>query len=319
MLETSDYKSDFLCYHLGTLMANLFSIFLVIVTLITGIIWTLDRFRWKKERFAKLEQVQSQAETPLDQKTVEKITAQPSWVENTASIFPVIAFVLVLRSFIFEPFQIPSGSMMPTLLVGDFIAVEKYAYGIKDPVFQTTLVETGHPKRGDIVVFKYPLNPSIDYIKRTVGLPGDTVRYDPQNKQISLKRAGENNFEVVAQTQETESPFLQDGVAQLAYQEQLGDVSHAILKTTTRYDMVEQYQPRPGQNEWVVPQGHYFMMGDNRDNSADSRFWGFVPEENLVGKAVAIWISFEFERDASSILPSWIPTGVRFNRIGGLT
>lgn len=300
-------------------MANLFSLFLVVITLITGVIWCCDRFSWRKKRQQKLDIAQTHTQSALDEETKQKILAQPAWVENTASIFPVIAIVLVLRSFIFEPFQIPSGSMMPTLLVGDFIAVEKYAYGIKDPVFQSTLIETGKPERGDIVVFKYPVNPSIDYIKRTVGLPGDTVRYNPETKQIAIKKAGSTEFEVVAQMDQKESEFLQDNVNQQEFSEQLGSVKHKILKSPTRYDAVTQYQPRPGQNEWVVPEEHYFMMGDNRDNSADSRYWGFVPEKYLVGKAVAIWISFEFDRDDSSILPSWIPTGIRFSRIGGLT
>ncbi len=202
-------------------------------------------------------------------------------------------------------------------MVGDFILVEKYAYGLKDPVWRTQLVETGKPERGDIVVFKYPPQPSIDYIKRVVGLPGDTVRYSAR-KDICIQTKGSSTCKPVKLSNVEESPFVQNGIPLIQMDEKLGKVEHQILINPLRRDRVDQYQPRNGVNEWVVPEGHYFVMGDNRDNSADSRYWGFVPEGNLVGKAVGIWISFEFERGADSILPTWIPTGVRFNRIGGI-
>ncbi len=297
-------------------MANTFSLILVIVTLVTGVIWALDKWIWSKKRQAKMAEVESQT-NGLDPKLANKIAPQSWWVENSVSIFPVIALVLVVRSFIFEPFQIPSGSMMPTLLVGDFILVEKYAYGLKDPVWQAKLVETGEPQRGDIVVFKYPLNPSIDYIKRLVGMPGDTIRYS-REKQICIQPKGKPECTPVRLSNAQWSEFTQSGRRLLSVDEKLGDVDHQILVNTQRIDDVAAYKPRSGVNEWIVPEGHYFMMGDNRDNSADGRYWGFVPEANLVGKAVAIWISFEFERGADSILPSWIPTGVRFNRIGSI-
>ncbi|EMK3324303.1 signal peptidase I [Vibrio sp. IRLE0018] len=298
-------------------MANTFSLILVIVTLITGVVWLLEKLVWAKKRQQKVAEIESQTVNGLDAQTLAKAKMQPWWVENSVSIFPVIAFVLVLRSFIYEPFQIPSGSMMPTLLVGDFILVEKYAYGLKDPVWRTQLVETGKPERGDIVVFKYPPSPSIDYIKRVVGLPGDTVRYNRQ-KEICIQPKGQSACEVVKRNNVVESEFSQDGIPLIQTDEQLGDVKHQILVNPLRQDRVEAYAPRAGVNEWVVPQGQYFVMGDNRDNSADSRYWGFVPEANLVGKAVGIWISFEFDRSVDSVLPSWIPTGVRFNRIGGI-
>ncbi len=157
-------------------MANTFSLILVLVTIVTGIVWALEKWVWAKKRH---ENVAKQLQTDpgsIDTSVTTKVAPQPWWIENSVSIFPVIAFVLLLRSFVFEPFQIPSGSMMPTLLVGDFILVEKYAYGLKDPVWRTQLVETGKPERGDIVVFKFPMNPSIDYIKRLVGMKGDIVR-----------------------------------------------------------------------------------------------------------------------------------------------
>ncbi|GMQ47692.1 signal peptidase I [Vibrio sp. 10N] len=297
-------------------MANTFSLILVIVTLVTGVVWVMDKLVLRKQRQQKLADIQAQA-NQIDEETANK-AVEPSWfVENSVSIFPVIAFVLVLRSFIYEPFQIPSGSMMPTLLVGDFILVEKYAYGLKDPVWRTQLVETGKPERGDIVVFKYPPQPNIDYIKRVVGLPGDTVRYSAR-KDICIQRPGESRCKPVKLSNVQDSPFIQNGIPLIQMDEKLGEVGHQVLVNPLRRDRVDQYQPRNGVNEWVVPEGQYFVMGDNRDNSADSRYWGFVPEGNLVGKAVGIWISFEFERGADSILPTWIPTGVRFNRIGGI-
>ncbi|EHG1329865.1 signal peptidase I [Vibrio vulnificus] len=298
-------------------MANTFSLILVIVTLITGVVWLLEKLVWAKKRQQKVAEIESQTVNGLDAQTLAKAKMQPWWVENSVSIFPVIAFVLVLRSFIYEPFQIPSGSMMPTLLVGDFILVEKYAYGLKDPVWRTQLVETGKPERGDTVVFKYPPSPNIDYIKRVVGLPGDTVRYNRQ-KEICIQPKGESVCHMAIRNNVVESEFIQDGINLTQTDEQLGEVKHQILVNPLRQDRVEAYAPRAGVSEWVVPQGQYFVMGDNRDNSADSRYWGFVPEANLVGKAVAIWISFEFDRGSDSVLPSWIPTGVRFNRIGGI-
>ncbi|MEZ8101994.1 signal peptidase I [Vibrio bivalvicida] len=297
-------------------MANTFSLILVLVTLVTGVVWVLEKLVFAKKRQAKVAEVEAQTNS-LDAAIVEKVKTQPWWIENSVSIFPVIAVVLVLRSFIYEPFQIPSGSMMPTLLVGDFILVEKYAYGLKDPVWRTQLVETGKPQRGDIVVFKYPPQPSIDYIKRVVGLPGDTVRYNSK-KEVCIQSQGDTSCQPVRLSNVEESQFIQNGIPLIQLDEKLGEVGHQILVNPLRRDRVELYQPRNGVNEWVVPEGQYFVMGDNRDNSADSRYWGFVPEGNLVGKAVGIWISFEFERDADSVLPSWIPTGVRFNRIGGI-
>lgn len=297
-------------------MANTFSLLLVIVTLVTGIVWLLEKLVFAKKRQAHVAEIEAQT-NGLDALTLKKAQAQPWWIENSVSIFPVIAFVLILRSFIYEPFQIPSGSMMPTLLVGDFILVEKYAYGLKDPVWRTQLVETGKPERGDVVVFKYPPQPSIDYIKRVVGLPGDTVRYS-SDKDLCIQTKGESQCKPVKLSNVIESQFVQNGVPMIQLDEKLGAKEHQILINPLRRDRVEAYEPRNGVNEWVVPEGQYFVMGDNRDNSADSRYWGFVPEANLVGKAVAIWISFEFDRDANSILPTWIPTDVRFNRIGGI-
>lgn len=317
-------------------MANMFALILAIATLVTGIVWCIDKFKWAPARRAKRAAAQAEgiAETKADK--------QPGWVETTASVFPVLFVVFVVRSFIYEPFQIPSGSMMPTLLIGDFILVEKYAYGIKDPITQTTLIETGHPKRGDIAVFKYPKDPSLDYIKRVVGLPGDRVVYDPLSKTVSIQPACDGGTacdKALAVTYSDVQPSdfiqtfsgfsgnevgngfyqvpqgesMQGGLRLATRNETLGDVTHRILLVTQAQSQPGSYYQQPGQpqSSWVVPQGMYFMMGDNRDNSADSRYWGFVPERNLVGKATAIWMSFDKQEG------EW-PTGVRLSRIGGI-
>jgi len=305
-------------------MAAYFSLILVLVTLSSGLVWMADALLLAPKRREKLAMAQAM-DADISEEVAEKITRESAFVETARSIFPVIAFVLILRSFIYEPFQIPSGSMMPTLLVGDFILVEKFSYGLKDPVWRSQLVETNKPERGDVTVFKYPVDPRIDYIKRVVGLPGDRIVY--RNKQLYIQPACGEGVEVcpelkqVSRESVNQGEFAQNGTPLLRYTEQLGEVSHDILINPSRPDPVGYYF-REGNlpvGEFVVPEGQYFMMGDNRDNSTDSRFWGFVPEENLVGKAVAIWISFEFERSKADFLPSWIPTGVRFERVGGIT
>ena len=301
-------------------MANYFSILLVALTVASALIWLIDSLMFapkRRERLAVASNTQSST-------SAEKPDAQLPWLVDTAQqIFPVIAFVMVLRSFIYEPFQIPSGSMMPTLLVGDFILVEKFAYGLKDPVMRKKFVDIAEPERGDVVVFKYPPDPSVDYIKRVVGLPGDTVIY--RNKQIQVKPAcgiPENcpPVQVMAKTFESRGEDYQYSQPLEKYTEQLGDVAHQTYQLPGRERDTHMYFQQPGTkiDEWIVPEGHYFVLGDNRDNSADGRRWGFVPEENLVGKAVAIWISFEFDRVPSSWVPGWIPTGVRFERVGGI-
>ncbi len=305
-------------------MANYFSIGLVIVTVASGLIWLFDALFFapkRKERFSNTatEGGSGQVQTG----TIAGEPQLPYIVDTAQQIFPVIAFVLVLRSFLYEPFQIPSGSMMPTLLVGDFILVEKFTYGLKDPVARKKFFETGEPQRGDVVVFKYPENTNVDYIKRVVGLPGDTVLY--KNKQIFVKPACDNaaSCEPMTQVQQDfqkRGEFIQ-GLTPLArYTEQLGELSHDILRNPGVINNASMYKQQPGtaSNEWIVPEGEYFVMGDNRDNSQDSRYWGFVPEANMVGKAVAIWISFEFERSPDSWVPGWVPTGVRFDRVGGI-
>ncbi len=217
--------------------------------------------------------------------------SQPVVVEYAVSFFPIILIVLVLRSFLAEPFRIPSGSMLPTLQVGDFILVNKFSYGIRLPLFGLKVIDIDEPARGDVVVFRFPEDPSVDYIKRIVGLPGDTIRY--QNKTVYI------NGQPAEQKSEGIYTGMGEGIrvsgASLRT-EHLGDIDHRILVQTSR---------RFSEGEFIVPAGRYFVMGDNRDNSNDSRFWGTVPEENLVGKAFMIWMNWD-----SSI------SSVHWNRIG---
>ncbi|HHH47022.1 MAG TPA: signal peptidase I [Thiotrichales bacterium] len=236
-----------------------FPLFLVLATLITGLIALFDRLWWRSKR-------------PPEAK-------EPVVVEYSRAFFPVILAVLVLRSFVAEPFRIPSGSMMPTLLVGDFILVNKFTYGLRLPVLNTKIVELDEPKRGDVVVFRYPENPSIDYIKRVVGLPGDHVAYHDKVLRINGRLMPQ---EPVGTYVGTGASLPSTGAMELI--EDLDGVKHHILV----------HPGAPGrEGEWDVPAGHYFVMGDNRDNSRDSRYFGFVPEENLIGKAFMIWMNWD--------------------------
>ncbi|MDX2320205.1 MAG: signal peptidase I [Moritella sp.] len=302
-----------------------FSLILVVLVGFTGVFVALDLLVFNRQRQQAVNTYKNGVdEKTVDNEVVERLLLEPWWIEYPKAFFPVLALVLVLRSFLYEPFQIPSGSMMPTLLVGDFILVEKFSYGVKDPVLRSTLIETGKPERGDVAVFKYPPQPTVDYIKRVVGLPGDRIAY--RGKQVYIQKACTGTdckgFKKLDLSLVEIGKFKDQMVELQQYTEQLGDVAHNILINPSRPDLAsdfyQQVNPPTRQYEWVVPAGNYFMMGDNRDNSADSRFWGFVPEANLVGKAVFIWTSFEFERDQDSLLPSWIPTGIRFSRIGKL-
>lgn len=252
-----------------------FSFWLVVGSIVTGVVWG-GYALWIKSQ---------QREYPPE-------GSEPILVEYARSFFPVIFIVLLLRSFLVEPFRIPSGSMMPTLLVGDFILVNKFTYGIRLPVVNQKIIEMGLPKRGDIVVFRYPKDPSIDYIKRVVGLPGDRIAYF--QKKLTING--------VAAPQQSIDRYQGDGQnanmtgAEHSIEDLLG-VSHDML-TTPGAPTIE--------DVFVVPEGHYFMMGDNRDNSNDSRYWGVVPEANLVGKAFFIWMNFDGQS-------SWF---IAWNRLG---
>lgn len=305
-------------------MAVYFSIFLVVVTIVTGIVWVADKFYFAPQRQLKLANAQAQCDGELADEAVEKLLEAPFYIDTPVQIFPVIAFVLILRSFIYEPFQIPSGSMMPTLLDGDFILVNKFNYGLRDPVARNKFVELGLPERGDVVVFKFPRDERIDYIKRVIGLPGDRVIY--KNKMLYIKPACTESddkcpeFKAITKQFKNKTDYYDGQYPLSRYTSTMGEKTHDLLVNEQIMSRTSRFFKQRGTqaNEFVVPQGQYFVMGDNRDNSLDGRFWGFVPEENLVGEAVAIWMSFDFERGEDSLLPKWVPTGVRFSRIGGI-
>ncbi len=297
-------------------MANFYSVLLTVVTLTAGLIWLFDARVNKPKRLARVAAEEQRLDQKLDDAARQRVAPQGAVAEFAQSVFPILVVILLLRSFVYEPFRIPSASMMPTMLAGDFILVEKFSYSLRDPVWRHELVKTGQPQRGDIAVFKHPPQNQVDFIKRIVGLPGDRIIY--RNKTLYLEPAcvGEQ-----AQCPQ-QLQVVTDAAPLLQYQEQLGEVSHNILinpNVSARERFYYQQTDRRTQvDEWIVPEGHYFFMGDNRDNSEDSRFWGFVPEQNLVGRAVFIWMSFEMDRPASSWLPQWFPTGVRWHRLGAV-
>ncbi len=251
-----------------------FALVLVVLTFVTALGWIYDRLALAGARRQRISSAQSQAAAALSDDVLEKLSRENSVVDLCRSLFPVLLVVLVLRSFVVEPFQIPSGSMKPTLQVGDFILVNKWHYGFRLPVIGTKVISMNDPQRGDVVVFKYPEDPSINYIKRIVGLPGDRVRY--QDKTIYI------NGEAQSQKLLAQLPPQQPRV--MLMEEQLGEVNHQLYKDVGFARISA---------EWVVPEGNYFVMGDNRDNSNDSRFWGYVPDELLVGRAFAVWMHWQ--------------------------
>ena len=310
-------------------MATYFSIFLVFLTISSGLIWLLDSLIWAPKRKEKVTAICATNNVDISQELVDQVAPLPAIVDNAQQLFPFIALITLFRSFLFEPFQIPSGSMMPTLLEGDFILVNKYSYGIKDPVTRTKLVDVGSPERGDVAVFKYPEDNHLDYIKRIIGLPGDTVTY--RNKRFTITPACKNGQSPcpeaisVPVTFQAHGEFEQDigrgqSVPQTRYTEVLGEVTHDILISRQIPEFKSNYFTQRGKvpGTWVVPDNHYFAVGDNRDNSTDGRYWGFVSDDELVGRASYIWISFEFERLPEDIIPTWVPSGVRFSRVGSI-
>ena len=281
-----------------------FALVLFLLTLFTMCVWLLDvlvlgpgRRREAARRVAAWEKEQMARGGGTDPAARRKIedtaTRRPAWLEYTAGLFPVFIVVFVLRSFLFEPFKIPSGSMIPTLLVGDLILVNKFSYGVRLPVVHTKILDVGAPARGDSVVFRYPLDTSVDYIKRVVGLPGDRIAI--RNNRLSI------NDQEVPLVEEGEYYDPEIGRYRPLYSERLGEVSHKLLTDLKNPTLIRPIQAFPHADKCsygtsgmscVVPPGHYFMMGDNRENSLDSRYWGFVPEENLVGRAFFIWMNF---------------------------
>lgn len=295
-------------------LPNTFAIILVILSLVTGFFWCYNRFVLREKEKTAIAKAEKRLGHELDEETIKKMTQSGDGARWMADLFPVLFFILIIRSFVIEPFQIPSGSMEPNLLVGDFIAVEKYAYGIKDPIFQTKLISTGEPKRGDVVVFKAPPQPNLDYIKRVVGLPGDHISYNQQEGALTVTPGNCAHKpckpQVYTYSDAHLNPnFIYYNMPQIEEIEH-GAINHTILLNPVRYNVEYAYYKQPGEpiGQWTVPAGHYFMMGDNRDNSDDSRDWGFVPEQALVGKAEWIWMSLNKK-------PNEWPTGIRTDRI----
>lgn len=242
-----------------------FEALLVVATLVTGLVWLLDKLLLAPRRAAARE--------------ASGQDKSANWaVEFSRSFFPVILFVMLLRSFVVEPFRIPSSSMVPTLLVGDFILVNKFAYGLRLPVVHTKFLKIGEPERGDVMVFRYPPDSSKDFIKRVVGLPGDEIVYRDKKLSINGKPVPLESLGIYT------GPGVPAFEAALEFKETLGEYQHSVLVVRDRDSVNLRAE---------VPPGHYFMMGDNRDNSLDSRRWGFVPEHNLVGKAFLVWMSVD--------------------------
>ena len=293
-------------WYTGFIEGN-FALLLLMATVVTGLYWLAERFFFLPQRqkaVAQLEAETAQRQAELSkmgiakvdtdiQESREKLLMQPWWLDWTAGLFPVIVVVFILRSFLFEPFKIPSGSMIPTLHIGDLILVNKFHYGVRLPVANTKLTEGAPVQRGDVMVFRYPPKPSVDYIKRVVGLPGDEVAY--LNKSLTI-----NGKPVLT---EVSPDFFDESTMRYHKQrrETLGAKPHQTLQDDDRPAFVPGADPFPGREncnytvEGVtckVPAGHYFMMGDNRDNSLDSRYFGFVPDANIVGKAFFVWMNF---------------------------
>jgi signal peptidase I len=273
-----------------------FNLILVPLTLIFFIIWVLDKLIWKQHKQYKAGQ----------------IAKESAWITWSYDFFPVLAIVLIVRSFIFEPFNIPSESMNPTLKTGDFILVNKFAFGVRLPIINNKIIDSGEPKRGEVAVFRYPFNPSINYIKRVIGLPGDKIVYNEGTLIIN----GKTISKVALPTMIDPPEFEPDEILPKSFSlEQMGTHSHIIREKVGAWSAFQapfintlnngEFANRNGHYwEVTVPAKHYFMMGDNRDGSADSRFWGFAPEENLAGRAVYIWMHKEpgwhlpsFQRD----------------------
>lgn len=293
-------------WYFGLVDGN-FALLLFIASVVTGLYWLAERFYFLPQRQRAVVELEAQdakrreglakmgiAQVDGDiQEAKVKLLMQPWWLDWTAGLFPVIIVVFLLRSFLFEPFKIPSGSMIPTLLVGDLILVNKFTYGVRLPVLNIKVTEGNKPQRGDVMVFRYPPKPSLDYIKRVVGVPGDTVAY--LNKRLTVNGKPVETNALPDFFDEDASQYFKQ------FEETLGDKPHRLLNDARRPAFVagvEKFDGMENCNYTVegvtctVPEGQYFMMGDNRDNSLDSRYWGFVPDKNIVGKAFFVWMNF---------------------------
>ena len=294
-------------WYLGALQGN-FSLLLFLATVVTGVYWVAERlYFWPRRRkaAAALEESVIARRAELDRKGIAKldlevspeargrVLMQPWWLDWTAGLFPVIAIVFVLRSFLFEPFKIPSGSMIPTLMIGDLILVNKFTYGVRLPVINKKIIDAGSPERGDVMVFRYPPQPNLDYIKRVVGVPGDEVAY--LNKRLTINGQPVETSKLPDFFEKDEMRYFQQ------FEEKIGDKPHRLLNNAnvpafiqgaSNFAFRENCRYSVEGVSCKVPEGHYFVMGDNRDNSLDSRYWGFVPDENIVGKAFFVWMNF---------------------------
>ncbi|URJ30485.1 signal peptidase I [Candidatus Blochmannia vicinus (nom. nud.)] len=327
-------------------MISTFSLVLVIITGISGIFWGIKQLCTIIYNHNQQKKIFLKKSNDIYQQSKNTYSLAISYCSKTAefisSLFPILLLILIIRSFIFEPFRIPSGSMMPTLLIGDFILVKKFVYGIKNPVTQKTLIDTGHPKRGDVIVFKYPKNPTLNYIKRVIGEPGDKVIYNIITKQLTIYPDHINNIKYIQPLPITYNNISPSNFIQIFNSDANGKVNSAFIKTKSQENNLNGIRliqttesfngmehniltmiPPGDQNlikiydqhtkhlisEWLVPTDEYFVMGDNRDNSADSRYWGFVPERNIVGKAIIIWMNIKKQEG------TW-PISIQMNRIG---
>lgn len=311
-------------------MSSNYGLILVILTFVSGIIWLVDAFTAGKKRKEALAKLYEQDPEPAEE-AIEAVAKEPIHVDYAKSFFPILFVIVVLRSFLYEPFQIPSASMKPTLTEGDFILVNKFNYGLRLPVNSKKVIDIDLPKRGDVAVFKAP-HTGEDYIKRIVGLPGDTVEYTLDKELYVTPRCpfGTPVAECpkrmrITRVLHKESKYLdkapnerdEQGQINNRYIENLDGVEHEILINPNSPEKSK--YPGMKSRRLTVPQGQYFVMGDNRDNSSDSRYWretNFVPEENLVGQAVAIWIHLDFGIETRYL--TWIPTGVDFGRVGSI-
>ncbi|MGL4767544.1 MAG: signal peptidase I [Formosimonas sp.] len=288
-----------------------FAEILVSLFVITGVCWLLDKFIFAPQRKRNALAIKERMKSGYND-AVANALARPAWLEYTAGLFGVVAMVFILRSYVTEPFRIPSSSMVPTLLEGDFILVNKYNYGLRMPLSNEIVVPTGSPKRGDVVVFHYPLDPKVDYIKRLVGLPGDEVKYE--NRQLTINGQAIAQQETAVSTFKSGTYSTQIPLAQMKQgQEFLSDDKQphsiwiepnhpAYIPQGVRPDMKKHCEYHETGFTCKVPQGQYFMMGDNRDFSEDSRYWGFVPEKNIVGRAYFVWMNFrDFSRIGTTI------------------
>ncbi|MDK6080082.1 signal peptidase I [Massilia varians] len=299
-----------------------FALILFVLMVVTGVIWCLDVFVLAKARRRKADAALAEYDARTSKLTADGIKVdsgnqraaieqahlrQPTWIEYSGSFFPVIALVFILRSFLWEPFKIPSSSMVPTLLVGDFILVNKYAYGVRLPIVNKKVIEVGDPQRGDVMVFKYPKDMGQDYIKRVIGVPGDTITYEDKRLTVNGKPV---QYTPMDDYLDDQHPiYHKQFVEQLPGKE--NGVAHRILNTegkrTIDIGAVDNFPNREACDysydkfTCIVPPGNYFMMGDNRDNSADSRYWGFVPDKNIVGKAIVVWMNFSIPKRIGGI------------------